>query len=70
MKVNGKGLRPDRLYWSESGHLACGKHAPLKNSDTWIWERWSMVTPEDVAMLESESVPATCEVCGARGRTP
>lgn len=49
MAKNGKGLDPETLYWSERGSVACGDHAPLKGSDTWLWDRWSKV-PKGVGL--------------------
>lgn len=56
-----------KIFWSEKGEVNCEKHAPYRGSDTWIWERWSEITPEVIAEIDraGTTFKAVCEVCGA-----
>lgn len=55
------------LYWSESGEVACLRHAPYVGSDTWVWGRWRLVDLDLVRSTMSDGqIPAwlACEGCG------
>lgn len=63
------GLEANALYWGETGAIACGRHTPYPGSDTWSWERWQAVTPEERHAFEAEvGHPMTCETCDAQRR--
>lgn len=58
--------RKDRetLFWSERGEVACAMHAPYPGSDTWNWERWTVMTEEHKRQWAIEvRRPAACEIC-------
>jgi hypothetical protein len=57
-----------KLYWNERGAICCGKHAPRRKTDTWVWDRWTAMTAADVEAWKKEvgSEP-TCEVARSRG---
>jgi len=55
------------LFWSERGAIACEKHAPMRGSDSWVWERWSRVSKQDAEALRSQfDETDLCETCRAR----
>ena len=33
------------LYWNEQGSVNCEKHIPYRGSDTWVFEHWKEITP-------------------------
>jgi len=57
--------RPTGLFWNEDGRVACARHAPYRDSDTWRRERWVAVTPATAAALTHAMCrPACCDDCG------
>ena len=54
------------LYWSERGRITCAAHAPVRNSDTWRWERWQAVPAEAFALDDDAAL--RCESCGHESR--
>jgi hypothetical protein len=59
------------LLWSERGAIGCSipGHAPYRNSDTWIWERWKRITPREAGAFEREvGRRPSCETCDAIAR--
>ncbi len=57
----------DRLFWDERGMVNCGAHAPLRGSDTWVFDHWQAITPADTADSIAADVPLRCEVCHGIG---
>jgi hypothetical protein len=56
---------PTGLYWSERGAIGCALHTPYERSDTWLWERWMPMTPDDtIDLADMTGQPARCETCG------
>ncbi|TAH37723.1 MAG: hypothetical protein EYC70_07080 [Planctomycetota bacterium] len=54
------------LYWDQRGAIACGKHAPLRGSDSWAFDRWRKMAPKDIAGFRRDTGRAPwCETCGA-----
>lgn len=49
------------LYWSRSGEVACGEHAPAEGSVRWEVEGWRSVTPAD-----ADHGVGRCQQCGGR----
>lgn len=47
-----------QLFWSEHGQVTCERHAPMRGSDSWKWERWRKMTP-------AEQEDWGCEVCAS-----
>jgi hypothetical protein len=63
------GLQEHQVFWSEQGEIICACcHIPYPGSDTWIWERWSEITPEVMAAIEREGKTVECESCGKEPR--
>jgi hypothetical protein len=54
----------DSLFWDEKGRIACGRHAPMKGSDTWVHDEWSTIAAADVKELGGD---CKCETCGHGG---
>ena len=57
------GLDPNALYWSVTGEIACGRHAPSYQSDTWKWNRWTAL-PD--TMAGDNGRVFACERCGRK----
>lgn len=49
-----------QLYWSETGEVACQRHAPHKGSDTWINGRWQAAP----SIKQVKSIG--CKVCRSK----
>lgn len=43
------------LYWSETGEVACSRHAPSPGSDSWKWGGWRKVGDAIAAKLSCHS---------------
>ena len=57
------------LFWDEQGRISCGDHTPFRGSDTWVFDRWSRMTPANrIAFTRDVGRPAACETCAARLR--
>jgi len=53
------------LFWNEDGRVACARHAPYRDSDTWRRERWIAVTAATAeALADAMDRPAGCDDCG------
>ena len=60
-----------QLLWNERGRVGCSipGHAPYRGTDTWIWERWTRVTPAEATQFQREvGRPIACEACAAIAR--
>lgn len=58
-----------KLFWAETGAIACEKHAPMRGSDTWQWDAWREITPlERVALAAAYEPDASldCETCSGK----
>ncbi len=66
MQTTDTNTTPTTLFWSERGHITCAKHAPVRNSDTWRWERWQPIPAEALALPEGDNL--RCESCGQKAR--
>jgi len=51
------------LFWSERGAIACKMHAPLHRSDTWNYDRWQKITPDDRLESVKMGVRLRCLAC-------
>ena len=52
------------LFWSERGAVCCALHAPYPGTDTWIWERWRLMTDaESQEWTRALGQPPRCEIC-------
>jgi CheY-like chemotaxis protein len=49
------------LYWSRKGEVACGDHAPVRQSERWIHEGWRAIQPADDRHLRYQ-----CQHCSKR----
>jgi hypothetical protein len=63
------------LLWNERGQIGCTKstHSPHRGSDTWVSERWRVITRNQADEFEREvGHPPSCETCSAiaRSQTP
>ena len=59
------------LLWNERGQIGCTKstHSPYPGSDTWVWERWRVITRNAAIAFEREvGRPPSCEACDAIAR--
>ena len=52
------------MYWNERGAIACPRHIPYPGSDTYVDERWQLMTAADRAEYRRTvgHLPA-CEAC-------
>ncbi len=63
LKARHTGDR-ETLFWSERGAVCCAIHAPYPGSDTWNWERWSMMNEAETREWSRWLGRAPrCEVC-------
>jgi hypothetical protein len=52
------------LFWSERGEIACRAHAPHEGSDTWKFDGWCSVAPDDrLRWSEIAGKTMDCETC-------
>lgn len=51
------------LFWNEQGMVNCERHAPYRDSDTWISQRWQEITAAERLECASLGVVQKCEVC-------
>lgn len=52
------------MYWNERGAIACPRHIPYPGSDTYVDERWQLMTAADRAEYRrTVGHPPACEVC-------
>ncbi len=52
------------LFWSERGAVCCALHAPYPGTDTWIWERWRLITgAEQQEWARAVGSAPRCEIC-------
>ncbi len=52
------------LFWSERGAVCCALHAPYPGTDTWIWERWRLITDaEQQEWTRTVGSAPCCEIC-------
>jgi len=51
------------LFWNERGSIDCAVHAPYPGTDTWVWERWTLMTDEHRQAWTAEVGPPKCETC-------
>ncbi len=58
------GLKAHQVFWNERGSIVCACcHILYPGSDTWIWERWEKISPEDMAKINSQVGRMACEGC-------
>lgn len=59
------GFKAHQVFWNERGEIVCAEcHIPYPGSDTWIWERWTEITPEVAAEIDRQGGGIHCEGCG------
>lgn len=60
------GLREHQVFWNQRGEVCCACcHIPYPGSDTWVFERWSEITPDLMAVIDKQgSGRVACEGCG------
>ena len=51
------------LYWSNGGEICCGKHAPMRGSDSWRMSQWSKIPAGVIDAEIRVGVAYKCEVC-------
>ena len=63
------GLQEHEVFWSQTGEVVCACcHVPYPGSDTWVWERWSEITPATMAEIDRNGGNVKCEGCGKEPR--
>ena len=63
------GLQAHQVFWAETGAVACACcHIPYPGSDSWIWDRWTEITPEVIAEIDRLGGRIACERCGREPR--